>query len=290
MSNTQNQIHVKQFKDDIIQAVQQNNTRLDGTVRRKESVKAEEFFFHKLGALNLIEKIGKNPETPYLDPFHSRRKMTPRPFHGSLFIDDFDVNRSIISGLDSDYMKALMNAAMRKKDDVIIAAATGTAYEGKDGTTAVNFPSSQVVSTGASNGLTADRILDGREILRSKDVDPDEKIYCVLTSKQHRQLENDNKIINRDFTAGQVLDKGIIGVWNNIHFILSERLLLDSNGDRDVLLYTENALGFAIANDITMKVGENVERSFTKTMYLKLDIGATRVEDEKIVRIPCTES
>ena len=39
-----------------------------------------------------------------------------------------------------------------------------------------------------------------------------------------------------------------------------------------------------------MKVGENVERSFTKTMYLKLDIGATRVEDEKIVRIPCTES
>ena len=90
MSSTQNQIHVKQFKDDIIQAVQQNNVRLDGTVRRKESVKAEEFFFHKLGSLNLEEKIGRNPETPYLDPIHSRRKMTPAPFHGSLFIDDFD--------------------------------------------------------------------------------------------------------------------------------------------------------------------------------------------------------
>lgn len=289
MSDTQNQIHVKQFKDDIIQAVQQNNTRLDGTVRRKESVKASEFFFHKLGALNLVEKIGRNPETPFLDPSHSRRKMTPNPYHGSLIIDDFDVNRSMISGLDSDYTKALMNAAMRKKDDVIIAAATGTAYEGKDGTTAVNFPSSNVVPTPAS-GLTADRILDAREILRGNDVDPDEKLYCVLTSKQQRQLENDNKIINRDFTSGQVLDKGIIGVWNNINFILSERLLLDSNGDRDVLLYTENALGFAIANDITMKVGENAERSFTKTMYIKLDIGATRVEDEKIVRIPCTES
>jgi len=289
MSNTQNQIHVKQFKDDIIQAVQQNNVRLDGTVRRKESVKAEEFFFHKLGSLNLEEKIGRNPETPYLDPIHSRRKMTPAPFHGSLFIDDFDTARSTISGLESDYMKALLNAAKRKKDDVIIAAATGKAFEGKDGNVAVNFPISQVVSTPAS-GLTADRILNGREIIRSADVDPDEKLYCVLTAKQHRQLEDDNKIINRDFTTGAVLDKGIIGVWNNINFILSERLLLDSNGDRDVLLYTENALGFAMANDITMKVGENVERSFTKTMYIKLDIGATRVEDEKIVRIPCTES
>ena len=60
MADTQNQIHVKQFKDDIIQAVQQTNSRLDGTVRRKESVKAEEFFFHKLGAFELLEKEGYN--------------------------------------------------------------------------------------------------------------------------------------------------------------------------------------------------------------------------------------
>jgi hypothetical protein len=289
MSDTQNQIHVKQFKDDIIQAVQQTNSRLDGTLRRKEAVKAEDFFFHKLGALNLEEKIGRNPVTPFLDPAHSRRKMSPAPFHGALFIDDFDTDRSIITGLDSDYVMALMNAAKRKKDDVIIAAATGVAFEGKDGAIQVTFPTSQDVPTPAS-GLTADRLLNGLEILKGNDVDPEEKLYCAISAKQERNLFDDDKIINRDFTDGAVLDKGIIGKWGNINFISSERLGLDTNGDRNVLLYTENALGFGIAKDITMKVGENTERSFTKTLYIKLDIGATRVEDEKIVRIPCTES
>jgi hypothetical protein len=288
MTDSQNQIHVKQFKDDIIQAVQQNNSRLDGTVRRKEAVKAEEFFFHKLGSFNLLEKTSRNGTTPFIDPVHTRRKMTTAAFHGALFIDDFDTDRSIISGLDSDYMQGLIKAAKRKKDDVIIAAATGTAYEGKDGTTASALPSSQKIVHGSA-GLSSTKLLNAMEIIKGNDVDPEEMVYCAITASQENDLMQDEKIINADYTAGAVLDKGIIGKWNNINFIRSERLGLDGDSNRQVLLYTENALGFGMAKDITMKVGENAERSFTKTLYLKLDVGATRIEDEKIVEIACTE-
>lgn len=288
MADSQNQIHVKQFKDDIIQAVQQTNSRLDGTVRRKEAVKAEEFFFHKLGAFNLIEKSGRNSVTPFIDPVHTRRKMTTASFHAALFIDDFDTDKSIISGLDSDYMNGLINAAKRKKDDVIIAAATGTAYEGKDGTTASSLASTQKIEHGSA-GLTSTKLLSALEIIKGNDVDPEEMIYCAISASQENDLMQDEKIINRDYSMGAVLDKGIVGKWNNINFIRSERLGLDTNSKRQVLLYTENALGFGMARDITMKVGENAERSFTKTLYLKLDVGATRIEDEKIVEIACTE-
>lgn len=288
MADTQNQIHVKQFKDDIIQAVQQTNSRLDGTVRRKESVKAEEFFFHKLGAFELLEKEGRNSPTPYLDPVHSRRKMTTAAFHGALFIDDFDTDRSVISGLESDYMDGLIAAAKRKKDQVLIAAATGTAYEGKDGTTAVTFPAAQQIASG-STGLSSTKLLNGLEIIKGNDVDPDEKLYCAITAAQENDLMLDEKIINNDYSQGAVLDKGIVGRWGNINFIRSEQLLLNGSNERRVLLYTEKALGLGIARDITMKVGDNVANSFTKTLYLKLDIGATRIEDEKIVEIACTE-
>jgi len=288
MADTQNQIHVKQFKDDIIQAVQQTNSRLDGTVKRKEAVKAEEFFFHKLGAFELLEKEGRNAPTPYLDPVHSRRKMTTAAFHGALFIDDFDTDRSIIFGLEADYMDGLIAAAKRKKDQVLIAAATGNAFEGKDGTTPIAFLAAQQIASGSA-GLTSTKLLNALEIIKGHDVDPDEKLYCIITAAQENDLMLDEKIINNDYSQGAVLDKGIVGRWGNINFIRSEQLGLNGSSERKVLLYTENALGLGIARDITMKVGDNVANSFTKTLYLKLDIGATRIEDEKIVEIACTE-
>ena len=139
-SLTTNSMHIKQFSDSIIEAVQQNNSRLDGTVRRKEAVKAESFFFNKLGSLQLVEKTERNAPTPYLDPYHSRRKLITSQFHGAVFVDSFDENRTNINGLPSDYMTALKKAAMRKKDDILIYAATAKAREGKEGEIEVNFP------------------------------------------------------------------------------------------------------------------------------------------------------
>lgn len=287
MADTQNQIHIKQFKDDIIQAVQQKNNPLDNTIRRQENMKGEEFFFHKLGSVDLLEKTSRNAPTPFIDPSHSRRKMVANSFHAALFIDDFDTDRGIITGLQADYKEALIYGAKRQKADVIIAAATGVAYEGKTGQTAVNFLSAQEVAAGGA-GMTANKILDGLEIIQANDVDPDEKIYCVLSPKQHRELLDDNKIISRDFNSLAVLDKGIVGSFANVNFIVSNRLTL-TGSDREVLLYTERALGFGMVRDITMKSAENAERSFTNTLYIKLDIGATRVEDEKMVKILCQE-
>jgi len=102
-------------------------------------------------------------------------------------------------------------------------------------------------------------------------------------------LLDEEKIINRDYSQGAVLDKGIIGSWNRINFIHSERLLLDSNNDRQILLYTETALGLGVSTELKVKMADNPDRSFTPTIYVEMDMGAARIEDEKIVVLPCTE-
>lgn len=277
-------MHIQQFSDNIIHAVQQNNARLDGTVMRKESLRAEAFYFNKLGAFELEQKIGRNSTTPFLDPIHSRRKLVTNPFHQGIAIDSFDQSRTNIT-IQPEYVKGLMKAINRKKDQIIIEASTGVAYEGKDGTTAVSFPSSQRVAVGAT-GLTTDKLLAGLEILRGNDVDPDEKIYCAITAKQEIELFAQDKIINADFSKYAVLDKGIIGAWMNINFIRTEKLQV-VDGDTEVLMYTENALGLGMLGSPIVKIAENPERSFTPTVYVHIDLGATRVEDEKIVAIAC---
>lgn len=177
---------------------------------------------------------------------------------------------------------------MRKKDDILIYAATAKAREGKEGEIEVNFPTGNIVPNAAA-GLTVERLLNALEIMKEKDVDPEEKIYCIINAKAERKLLDEEKIINRDYSQGAVLDKGIIGSWNRINFIHSERLLLDSNNDRQILLYTETALGLGVSTELKVKMADNPDRSFTPTIYVEMDMGAARIEDEKIVVLPCTE-
>jgi len=296
MADTQNQMHIKEFKDSIILAVQQENSLLDHTVR-KEMISSEAFFFNKLGSFQLSEKTSRFSPTEFIDPKHSRRKLSPQSFVANVYIDSFDTERSNIVGLQADYLKNLIMAAKVKKDEIIIAAATGTAYDGKDGETPVSFTGAQTVfadgsfgtnAGGTAVGLTSDKILTGHKILKKNKVNPMEKIYCVISAEQEEELMKDSKFINRDFTAGQVLDKGVIGSWNGINFIRSEELTL-TGSNREVLLYTETALGLGINSDITTIVDRDPTHNFATVINLQMTMGSTRIEDEKIVKILCLE-
>lgn len=298
MADSQNQMHIKQFKDSIILAVQQENSLLDHTVR-KESLNSEAFFFNKLGAITLEEKTSRFSPTPFADPKHSRRKLSPSTFHKALYIDSFDSERSNIVGLQADYLKSLMMAAKLKKDQLIVAAATGLAFEGKEGETPVSFTNAQTVfqdgsfgtnGAGTAVGLTSDKILTAAKILKKNKVSSVEKLYCIISAQQEEELMKDAKFINRDFTMGQVLDKGVIGSWNGINFIRSEEISGTTNQVRDVLLYTETALGLGINTELTTKIGEDPAHGFSTVLYVSMTMGATRIEDEKIVKIQCKDT
>jgi len=287
-TDTQNQVHIKQFADDIIHAVQQKNSRLDGTVQRKIGVAAEEFYFNKLGAFELQEKTQRYSPTPLADPAHSKRKATPIRFHQGVAIDSYDQDRAIVT-LQPNYLDALKFAAQRKKDEIIISALGGSAYEGKDGTTVVALPSAQkIVSSSAA--LTLTKLLTGKEILDGADVDEDMARYCVVTAKQITNLLNLTEVKNADYNTVKALAEGKIDTFLGFKFIRTQKLLLNASSERLCYIYTEKAIGIATNKDIKTRVGENPDKSFAAVAYIELDMGATRVEDKEVVEIACTES
>lgn len=288
MIDTQNQVHIKQFADDIIQAVQQKNSRLDGTVQRKIGVSAEEFYFNKLGTFELQEKTQRYSPTPLADPNHSKRKVTPTRFHQGIAIDDYDQDRAIVT-LQPAYMEAMKYAAMRKKDDIIISALGGTAYEGKDGTTGVVLPTAQKIVS-SSVGMTLTKLLSGKEILDGADVDEEIARYIVLSAKQLTNLFNTTEIKNADYNTVKALAEGKIDTFLGFKFIRTQKLLTNGSSERLCYLYTQNALGIATNKDIKTEVGKNPDKSFATVAYIEMDMGATRVEDKEVVEIACTES
>ena len=286
-TDTQNQVHIKQFSDDIIHAVQQKNSRLDGTVQRKIGVSAEEFYFNKLGSVELQEKTQRYSPTPLVDPQHSKRKVVPTRFHQGISIDSYDQDRALVT-LQPNYMEMLMYAAKRKKDEIIIGALGGTAYEGKDGTTPVALPSAQKIVASAT-GMTLTKLLSTKELLDGADVDEEIARYLVLTAKQITNLFNTTEIKNADYNTVKALAEGKIDTFLGFKFIRSQKLLVDGSAARLCYAYTEKALGLAINKDMKTKVGENPDKSFATIGYIELDMGATRVEDKEVVEIACTE-
>jgi len=298
-----NQIHTKAFSDMLIEAVQVQQSALEFACARKEIFKGEALFFNKIGTTELKKKDGTNQNTIFSDIANTRRKVSFDTFNDAVAINRFDTDRSTIVGLDTGYLNSLKFAAERQKEKIIVDAATGVAYEGKEGTTSVSFPDSTntvyqdgTASTqgtsnesGTKTGLIADKILQGLFLLRKnmKTGNIKEKIYCAISAEEELQLLQDNKIINRDYTAGQALDKGIVGSWLGVNFVRTELLRMPVDYVREVLLFTDQAIGLGLPGEVFLRAGENPERQYQNQMYIELNFGATRVEDEKIVKIRC---
>jgi len=301
MASTTNVMHSKQFSDQLLEAVQIKQSALEMSCSRKEIFKGESLFINKIGTVELDKIDTLNAKTEISDISNTRRKISFDTFKKTVAIDRYDQNRSEIYGLDTGYINSLKYAVERKKEEIIANAATSIAYEGKEGTTSVAFPDATntlyqdatASTNGTSNesgtktGLTADKLLRAMYVLRKnmKNGNINEKIYCALSEEEVLALMQDNKIINRDFTAGQVLDKGIIGSWLGINFIRTQLLKVPAVNVREILLYTESAVALGMPGEVITKFGENPERNFLSQMHIELNFGAARIEDEKIVKI-----
>ncbi len=98
----------------------------------------------------------------------------------------------------------------------------------------------------------------------------------VMTAKEEDILTNQNYI-----------KKGIVGSWLGVNFVRTELLRMPVDYVREVLLFTDQAIGLGLPGEVFLRAGENPERQYQNQMYIELNFGATRVEDEKIVKIRC---
>jgi len=202
-------------------------------------------------------------------------------------IDQEDKVRMLISP-QSEYAMAGAWAMGRAMDDSIIAAATGTSYGGVSGGTSVALPSTQKIVHGSA-GLTLDKLIEAKEKLDANDVDPDEARYMIVTSKQMSNLLNLEKVTSSDYASIKALVQGQIDTYLGFKFLRTERLGLDSNSDRQVLAFCQSGIGLAVGSDVSTRISERADKNYATQVFLSMTIGATRVEDEKVVEIACNE-
>jgi hypothetical protein len=277
---------VEQYKANVLHLAQQKGSRLRDAVRT-ETVTGKAHFFERIGSTAAQKRTSRHSDTPRMDTPHSRRKVTMDDYDWADLIDNEDKVRLLISP-SSDYAMAGAFAMGRAMDDAIIAAATGNAYTGVAGGSTQALTSGQKI-VHASGGLTVAKLISAKEILDAADVDPDEPRFLVCAAGQLADLLAITQITSADYNSVKALVQGNIDTFLGFKFIRSQRLGTDATPSRQVLAFTKSAIGLAVGSDITTKISERSDKNYATQVFLSMTIGATRIEEEKMVEIACNE-
>ena len=281
---------VEQYSANVTMLSQQMGSLLRSAVD-VETIKGKNAFFDQVGSVTAQVRSSRHGSTPQLDTPHSRRRVSLADYEWADLIDDLDKVRMLIDPTSS-YAKAAAAAMGRAMDDVIIAALGGSSDTGVAGGTAVALPSTQKVSTASQAdgaGLTIAKLLSAKYILDSNDVDPSLARYIVVSPKQIQDLLGTTQVTSSDYNTVKALATGQLDSYLGFKFIVSNRLLLANTDDRLCYAFTADAIKLAIGKDVTARIDERADKSYATQVYYSMAIGATRMEEKKVVEIPCDE-
>ena len=277
---------VNQFSSNIQMLSQQMGSLLRNAVD-VETVNGEKAFFDQVGSAAAVLRTTRHADTPLIDTPHSRRMVTMSDYEYADLIDDQDKVRLLVDPT-STYARAAAAAMGRAMDDVIISAALSTSLTGKDGTTSTPFDTNNQIAVGAA-GLTLAKLIEAKEILDSNDVDPSIPRYIAVSPKQITNLLDDPEVTSADYNTVRALVKGELDTYVGFKFVTTNRLGLDGSGDRRCFAWAMDGIKLAVGKEPAARIDERADKSYATQVYYCMSVGATRMEEAKVVEILCDE-
>jgi hypothetical protein len=282
---------VQQFSDNLIMLAQQKGSRLRDAVINK-AVTGDAAYFERIGPTSAQIRTTRHGNSPQVDTPHSRRRVTLADYEWGDLIDKQDEVRMLIDP-QSAYA---MNAAY-----AMGSAATGLATSVSSSlnatTSSIPFASGNIIDEdfgAAASNLTVAKLIEARRILMKNNIDMDEEMFIVVNASALASLLGTTQVTSADYNTVKTLVSGDIDTFMGFKFIQTERLLGVADGTDtapvQVLAFAKSALGLAVGMDVNVRIQERPDKSFATYVYAMMSIGATRIEEEKIVEIECVQA
>jgi len=174
-------------------------------------------------------------------------------------------------------------------DDVIIAAALGNADTGVAGGTSVPFLPANIIAVGAGTAakMTVLKLTTAKQKLDAGDVDPSIKRHIIVSPQEIADLLNTTEITSSDFNTVKALVHGEIDSFMGFKFHVSNRLTKNAATNTQCIAFAEDGLLLGVGKDVTAKIDERADKSYSTQVYYCQTIGATRMEEAKVVSVLC---
>jgi hypothetical protein len=293
MSLTQLPQHFQtDFADNWEHLVQQGDSRLGSRVRRV-TVNGKERTLSQIGTTDMTEITARNAATTASDTTLAKRWLRLKGYNHVTHIDEFDeLSLGELSAPESEHVMAHSMGFNRKLDQVIIDAAEGTAYIGEDGTTtqaatktvAVNF-------SGSNEGLTLAKILEAKRLMDESEVPEDGRCFAYSAQQLYDLLNSVDQIRSADYVNVKALVEGKVNHFAGFEFVRTELLTLVAATDvRTCLAFQRDGVACGIGQDKKVKISIRDDLNETIQIRTVANLGATRVEEERVVLVYSDES
>jgi hypothetical protein len=159
------------------------------------------------------------------------------------------------------------------------------------------LPSSQKVAVNyvesgspANSGLTIAKLRNAKYILDANEVDEEEERIIVVSAKQLQDLLRTTEITSADYNSVKALVDGALNTFMGFKFRKTQLLPLNSSTDvRSAYVYVKSGVVLA---ERGLKTHMDVRTDLSHSLQIRsvASLGATRLEEKKVVEIACDES
>lgn len=311
MSAQITEAHVLQFSNNVYTLSQQKGSKLENAVR-KETINGKKKSFERVGAVSAQKKLGRHAPTPAMDTPHSRRWISMEDYQHNDFVDQTDLIRMLIDP-SSDYAMAAVWAMGRTKDDVLIAAAFDDAEYGEEGKAFIAHPNSQKYA--ANNGaaftnLNVKTLRALRRMFSTQEVDESIPKYLAVSSAQIEAMLGQTEVTSSDYNSVKALVQGDVNTFMGFNFISIERLLTTAGRTlaasattgvvgagasiaganfKSCIAWAQDGLILGTGMEVKGRMDERPDLSYAKQIYTEMSIGATRMDEVKVIEVVCKE-
>lgn len=282
---------VQQFEDTLAMLAQQMDERLRPTVMVDSNFVGEAKFYPQYGTDTFTEIMSRYADTPLSVANLAQRMVTPSFFVSATLEDPQDALATLVD-VKSGFYQAKMYASARKIDLILITASTATATTGSpiSGTSSTPLPAGQQLADTFANGATATgltkaKMLRAKRILDAAEVPPYDRTF-VIQAGQLEDLLNTTEPTSRDFNTVNALVEGTLTRWCGFNLVHSEQLT-QSGSDTLCIAYQKTGMKLAIQKNPEGRIDPRIDKNYAWQVYMSFAMGATRMEEVKVVQIAC---
>jgi len=278
---------------------QQMGSRLRTTVTERPQ-NVERDMIDRVGTVTTTKKTVRRGPTILDDGDHTRIAVLIEDYRPqALSFDNEDKLRMALQDPRNAYAQTQAYSLGQMVDTVIITAATGTTYTGKNGTTAETYTAAtygiavDAVAPGAvaaNSNLTIEKLIQAKAKFGTNESAMDgEQLTFVLAQSQLNSLLRTTEVTNVDYNSVKALVTGQVNTFLGFTFVRTE-LLSKTGNVRTCLAYPKSGIVLGMADQKTVRMDERADLNYAWQVWTQGTFGATRTWLEKVVSVACDET
>jgi len=285
--------NVQEYKANVDLILQQKGSLFRGSMTEDSYVGKAASAVEQFGPAEAQVRSTRHADTPNMELPQAKRWVFPVDYEWGSLIDHVDKLRMVVDPT-SPYAENGSHAMARAQDDACITGFFATAKVGENGTTNETFDTTNyrvaAAVGGAASGMNVAKLQAAlRMLMTAHKGRLYEMPYCAIGPYEHDLLLKEVQVTNADYNGGEpVLRNGTIDTFMGFKFIVTDRLNITS-GNRLIPAWVPSGMHFGVWDDITAKVSERADKSYSWQVYLSSTYGATRLQQGKVVQILCDD-